>query len=202
MLALGLWTLAWSGRISEAPSRRAAPVVVEPRSSRGPERAILVFVDSLSREIATDAERMPTLSKLAGEGAAFEVEPCRDQLTYLCLRAVLTGHDDSSLLAIADNFRPDHDGPARTLLSELAGRGERIVVVGSNDFHPYRAALTVERALSKRQETPERMLAELGVAEALNPGLAIVSLSRRANCLYPASAGARRRTKSQSCKLP
>src|SRR5687767_6612868 len=118
-----------------------------------------MFIDSLASDIATNTQRMPVLARLAAEGASFEVEPCRDQLTYLCLRAALTGHDDSSLLAISDNFRPSHEGPPDTLLSALAERRGRVVVVGSPDFHPYRRSLFAERELAKHDETPERILA-------------------------------------------
>src|SRR4051812_16151052 len=119
---------------------------------------------------------MPALSRLAREGASFEVEPCRDQLTYLCLRAALTGHDDSSLLAVADNFRTSQEGPPDTLLSAVAAEGKRVSVLGTSDFHPYRRALFIERALSKHEETPERTLELVETARQDHASLVIVSL--------------------------
>jgi hypothetical protein len=121
---------------------------------------------------------MPTLGRLAREGASFDVEPCRDQLTYLCLRAAFTGHDDSSLLAIGDNFRPDHDAPPESLLSAIAARRDRISVIGSSDFHPYRRALFAEHLLSKSEETPEGVRAMLKSASQDNGQLEIISLAR------------------------
>lgn len=174
VLALGFWTLASTARVARSAGSMA-PVVIEQRAAG--ERAVLVFIDSLSREVATDARRMPTLTRLAREGASFDVEPCRDQLTYLCLRAALTGHDDSSLLAISDNFRPNHEGPPETLLSALAEKKQRAIVIGSRDFHPYRRALFAERALSKQDETPERVLAELSAVQSANADVIVVSLT-------------------------
>jgi Type I phosphodiesterase / nucleotide pyrophosphatase len=136
-----------------------------------------VFIDSLAQHIATDAARMPVLARLAAEGASFEVEPCRDQLTYLCLRAALTGRDDSSLFAISDNFRPNHEGPPETLLSALAAQGRQVVVVGSDDFHPYRRALSAEHALGKRDETPERIAQAYAAVKGSGASLVIMSLT-------------------------
>src|SRR4051812_2460859 len=119
---------------------------------------------------------MPALSRLAREGASFEVEPCRDQLTYLCLRAALTGHDDSSLLAVADNFRPTQEGPPETLLSAVAAKRQRVSVLGASDFHPSRRGLFIERALGKQEETPERVLQLLETTRQDQATLVIVSL--------------------------
>lgn len=174
VLALGFWTLVSTARVSRGTGPRP-PVAIEQRGQG--ERVVLVFIDSLSRDVATNAERMPTLTRLAREGAAFDVEPCRDQLTYLCLRAALTGHDDSSLLAITDNFRPSHDGPPHTLLSALTETKRRTVVIGSSDFHPYRRALFAEHELSKKDETPERVLAELAAVQRTSPDLIVLSLT-------------------------
>ena len=98
VLALGFWTLSSTASISKSAAPRTPAVAIERRGAA--PRVVLMFIDSLSRDIATNAERMPVLASLASEGTSFEVEPCRDQLTYVCLRAALTGHDDSSLLAL------------------------------------------------------------------------------------------------------
>ncbi len=175
VLALGFWTLASTASISKSASLHTAPVRI---TRQGPApRVVLVFIDSLSRDIATNALQMPTLARLAGEGTSFEVEPCRDQLTYLCLRAALTGHDDSSLLAISDNFRPSHEGPPESLLSAIAATHGRVVVLGSADFHPYRRALFAEHELTKHDETPERVLAEYEALRKTDAELVILSLT-------------------------
>ncbi|MGC4088993.1 MAG: alkaline phosphatase family protein [Polyangiaceae bacterium] len=173
-LCLGLFVVVGAARPPDAVPR-GAPVAIEQRGAAAP--LVLVFIDSLSREVATDAARMKYLNELARDGASFDVEPCRDQLTYLCLRAALSGHDESSLLAVADNFRPDHEGPPETLLSRIAERGGRISVVGSNDFHPYRRWLFSERAVSKSDETPENIAAAVRAALREEPALLIVSLA-------------------------
>ena len=171
-LALGFWTLSTTARVGDEP--RQPPVVVQ--QAGAPPRLVAVFIDSLAREIAVDARRMPALARLAQEGASFEVDPCRDQLTYLCLRAALTGHDESSLLAVADNFRPSHEGPPDSLLSALVATGRRSVVIGTEDLHPYRRYLHAERRLSKRDETEERVLTELHAARAEQAALVVVAL--------------------------
>src|SRR5690242_16939299 len=97
-------SLAWIVIRSSASSGSAIPAPLAPVRKATPERVIAVFVDSLSDRVATDSSIMPELSKLAEQGTSFTVEPCRDRLTYLCLRAVLTGSDESSLLALRENF--------------------------------------------------------------------------------------------------
>jgi hypothetical protein len=174
-LALGFWTLASTARVTQSAALHTAPVPIE--HQRPPERVVLMFIDSLARDIATNAQRMPALARLASEGTSFEVEPCRDQLTYLCLRAVLTGRDDSSLLAISDNFRPSHEGPAETLLSALGAEQRHVVVVGSPDFHPYRRWLRSEHEIGKREETPERILKEYRAVASSDAQLVILSLT-------------------------
>lgn len=175
VLALGFWTLASTASISKSASLHTAPIAIARQGA--PPRVVMIFIDSLSRDIAKSAQHMPVLSRLAAQGASFEVEPCRDQLTYLCLRAALTGHDDSSLLAISDNFRPSHEGPPETLLSALAARRGRVIVLGSSDFHPYRRSLFAEHELSKKDETPERVLGEYQAAlRSSDAQLVIVSL--------------------------
>jgi hypothetical protein len=100
----------------------------------------IVFVDSLSEHVARDASVMPALNALAARGVSLDVSPCRDQLTYLCLRALLTGYDESSLLALRGNF--DHArNESDNLLDRLAHAGRKVVAVGSHDFEPYDAAL-------------------------------------------------------------
>ena len=174
-LFAGLLTVALTARVSPVSSRSEPCISIE---HRGPaQRVLLVFIDSLSRDVARTSELMPTLGRLAREGASFDVEPCRDQLTYLCLRAAFTGHDDSSLLAIGDNFRPDHDAPPESLLSAVAATQDRVNVIGSSDFHPYRRALFAEHLLSKSEETPEGVRAMLKSASQDNAQLEIVSLA-------------------------
>lgn len=174
-LVISLLTVALVARVS--PAKEGADSSVSIQYHAPPERVVLVFIDSLSRDVATDAARMPTLSQLARNGAAFDVEPCRDQLTYLCLRAALTGRDDSSLLSISDNFKPDHDAPPETLLSALASKREHVSVIGSNDFHPYRRSLFAEHSLAKHEETPEAVRAMLKTASNDDARLLIVSLA-------------------------
>jgi hypothetical protein len=172
---VGLAAVLLSSGVSGRAPHEVTTIQIQQRIKPAP--AVLVFVDSLSFELATNGRIMPELSRLSQQGAAFEVEPCRDQLTYLCVRAALTGQDDSSLLGLSDDFEPSHVGPPVTLLSALADRNERVVVVGSADFHPYRAALFAERSLSKSEESAEQVLSGLRAARAEDAALTIVSLS-------------------------
>lgn len=172
---ISLAAVALSSRVSGHTPEGVANIQIQQRLEPAP--VVLVFVDSLSFDAATNARMMPELQRLSQQGAAFQVEPCRDQLTYLCVRAALTGQDDSSLLALSDDFQPSHEGPPVTLLSALAERRDRVVVVGSSDFHPYRSALFAEHSLAKSAESPERVLAGVRAARAAGARLTIVSLS-------------------------
>jgi hypothetical protein len=128
---------------------RPAPARALPLEARGPrEPLVMVFVDSLRHDVATDPSIMPHLARRASAGAAFRVEPCRDRLTYRCLQAALTGVDASSLLDVRSNFRPDEPAAGVTLFDELAARGRRVAAVGANDFARY------ERAFAARDYFP------------------------------------------------
>lgn len=175
VLSLGIFALATTARVNRTQAGKVSAVPVE--QVRPVERTVLVFIDSLSREVATNAEIMPTLGHLAREGVSFDVEPCRDQLTYLCLRAAFTGHDDSSLLAVSDNFRPNREGPPDSLLSAVSDQGKRIAVIGASDFHPYRRWLASERELSKQAESVENVSAQLRDALQSNPQIIVVALA-------------------------
>ena len=56
-LVLGFWTLASTASISKSAAPRTRPVAIERRGSVAP-RAVLMFIDSLSRDIATNAEQI------------------------------------------------------------------------------------------------------------------------------------------------
>ncbi len=109
-------------------------------SMRAPRKLAIVFVDSLSERVALDPSLMPELQQLAKSGVSLQVTPCRDQLTYLCLRALLTGYDESSLLALRGNFT-HAASVGDNLFDRLAEAGRRVTVVGSHDFEAYQTSL-------------------------------------------------------------
>lgn len=125
----------------------------------------IVFVDSLSERVARDTSVMPALNALAERGVRLEVRPCRDQLTYLCLRALLTGYDESSLLALRGNFQ-HAPSESDNLLERLARAGRKVVAVGSHDFEPYRAALFRAKFREGDELGQARVLSDL---DALDP---------------------------------
>jgi len=147
-------------------------------STSGARRQLtIVFVDSLSDRVAHDARVMPALNALFARGVALEVSPCRDQLTYLCLRALLTGYDESSLLALRGNFahaRAESDN----LLDRLAQAGRKVVAVGSHDFEPYQAALYRAKFREGDAHGEARLLADLEALDGTRSAdVTLVSLS-------------------------
>jgi hypothetical protein len=116
--------------------------------------------------VAQDERVMPGLVALGARGASFQVEPCRDRLTYLCLQAALIGHDESSLLTLHRNFQHDQRG-SDSLLDRAAARG-RVVGAGAHDLGDYREAFAA-LALAPSPEAPEResldRIAEFGPAD-------------------------------------
>ena len=127
--------------LSRAESGRPAGTTdVAVASVQAPRKLAVVFVDSLSERVALDAKLMPELHALAQTGVSLSVSPCRDQLTYLCLRALLTGYDESSLLALRGNFT-HAASVGSNLLDRLAEARRRVTVVGSHDFEPYQLSL-------------------------------------------------------------
>ena len=144
---------------------------------RAPRQLTIIFVDSLSDRLAHDASVMPALNALAARGVALEVSPCRDQLTYLCLRALLTGYDESSLLALRGNF--DH-APSQSdnLLDRLAQAGQKVVAVGSHDFEPYQSALYRAKFREGDELGEARLMADLETLDGQRSAhVTLVSLS-------------------------
>ena len=164
--------------LSRAESGRPTGVHDVPCVRRdAPKKLTLVFVDSLSDRVARDPKVMPKLVALAQAGVSLEVTPCRDQLTYLCLRALLTGYDESSLLAVRGNFT-HAASTSDNLLDRLAEAGRRVVVVGSHDFEAYEKS--VYRAKLRDGDAQSEALALSDLA-ALDPARAadvtLISLS-------------------------
>jgi hypothetical protein len=139
--------------------RTAHEVSLQPSAPRDP--LVIVFVDSLSDRVATNPELMPALSALAARGVALSVEPCRDRLTYLCLRAVLTGYDESNLLEVGRNFDRQRRVAADHLLARAADSGVRVVALGSHDFEAYRDSLAEYEAIDGEDETERAALRAL-----------------------------------------
>jgi len=144
---------------------------------RVPRKLTIVFVDSLSDRVARDASVMPALHALSARGVSLEVSPCRGQLTYLCLRALLTGYDESSLLALRGNF--DHaPSESDNLLDRLAQAGRRVVAVGSHDFEPYQAALYRAKFREGDARSEAQLLADLEALDGQSSAdVTVVSLS-------------------------
>lgn len=171
-------SLAWIVIRSTASSRSTSPSALLPIRKTTRERVIAVFVDSLSDRVAEDPRVMPELSALARRGASFTVEPCRDRLTYLCLRAVLTGSDESSLVALRDNFDKKRRENRESLLSEVARAGGTTAVVGSNDFDPYGASLTWSSTVPLAQESRAQIVRRFRELEGQHrPDLMLVGLA-------------------------
>ena len=169
-LVFVLLSRAESGRPSGA---RDVPCA-EPSQRR---KLTIVFVDSLSERVARDASVMPALNALSARGVSLSVSPCRDQLTYLCLRALLTGYDESSLLALRGNF--DHaPSESDNLLDRLARAGRKVVAVGSRDFEPYRSALYRARFREGDLRSEAQALADLAAIDGrISADVTVVSLA-------------------------
>ena len=146
-------------------------------ASRAPRRLTIVFVDSLSDRVAHDPRIMPALNALFARGVGLEVSPCRDQLTYLCLRALLTGYDESSLLAVRGNF--DHAASVSdNLLDRLAQAGRKVVAVGSHDFEPYQSALYRAKFREGDERSEALLMTDLRAIDAQRSAdVTVVSLS-------------------------
>ena len=128
-----------------------------------PRKLSIVFVDSLAERVARDAQVMPELASLAQRGVALEVTPCRDQLTYL-----LTGYDESSLLAVRANFTHEVSS-GDNLLDRLARAGRKVAAVGSHDFEPYQASLFAAKFRDSSAANEALAISDL---ELIDPGRA------------------------------
>jgi len=152
--------------LSRAESGRPSGTRDVPCTSPRVHRPLtIVFVDSLSDRLAHDASVMPALNALAARGVSLDVSPCRDQLTYLCLRALLTGYDESSLLALRGNF--DHTpSQGDNWLDRLAHAGQKVIAVGSHDFEPYQSALFRAKFREGDEQGQAQVLSDLDALDA------------------------------------
>lgn len=172
-VAMGLLAVTFAARLEPRASRfeQSAP------ATQAGERAIVVFVDSLSDRVAEDEAVMPALAALGRRGVAFRVEPCRDQLTFLCLQAAFSGHDESRLLALSDNFEQQHRAASDTLFHALARQGRAAVAIGSDDLALFGDALSAARYVPRTRETTHEILSAWSTFEdARRPALALIGL--------------------------
>ena len=195
MLSFILAAAVGVGSVAVLSSMETAPVEARsevPVTLAGPPEAVTVlFIDSLSNRVATDAGTMPALAAMAREGVTLDVEPCRDRLTYLCLRAAFTGVDQSSLLSVGENF--DHGlRTAGSLFERVAAAGGRVVAIGARDFEAYADSFADYRPFAD-DDTPEAtVLVSLGEARAAGAArITLVGLGsgdRAAHAYGPGSA--------------
>lgn len=188
-LVLSFVTLPGFARFTHGASR---DVDLSRRDAAATKRGIVVvFVDSLPEATARDAAVMPTLVSLARESASYAVSPCRDQLTYLCLRAAFTGKDESELFALGDNFR--HDASAADTTSVFAAaraQGRQVRLVGAADLAPYGGGTTETRFFGAADEEEEAWGVRW-LAETHRPGdVTVIGFGSGDRAAHAAGAGA------------
>ncbi|HEX7668265.1 MAG TPA: alkaline phosphatase family protein [Polyangiaceae bacterium] len=112
--------------------RPAAPVGVE--RAPGPHgRMLVLLVDSLRWETATDPRLMPNLVALRAGATFGKVKPTRDAVTVPCIRAAFTGEDRTRVLGFVSNFLKRSVG-VDSLFTDLAHDGRRAVALSDSAF--------------------------------------------------------------------
>lgn len=170
LLALGVAVVTFV-RLSQ--DSEPAPQAIDTRGAAAAEPLVVVFVDSLAEDLVRDRRVMPALAALADRGVTLGVEPCRDRLTYLCLRAALTGRDEATLASLYRNFDGATPIEEPHLFADAATSGLGIVAVGTQDLGPYRAAFRAQDLLPGGASERD-LVARLGALE--RDGSAAVSV--------------------------
>ncbi len=135
------------------PLRLRAPKTAEEKPLARP--VVLILLDSLTAESASDPELMPVLSRLAREGASGVSRSAKVTLTEPVLTAVLTGRDvsllDPSLLMAWERWRRmvRYWAPRWNIIKEARLSGKMIMTAGpllrpSNRFAAYRKVRKID----------------------------------------------------------
>jgi hypothetical protein len=112
--------------------RTAAPIdlVSAPRPHG---RMLVLLLDSLRWETATDPRLMPALFALRASATFGKVKPTRDAVTVPCIRAAFTGEDRTRVLGFVSNFLRRSVG-VDSLFTDLAQGGRRAVALSDSAF--------------------------------------------------------------------
>jgi hypothetical protein len=109
-----------------------APLDVAP-SPRPHARMLVLLIDSLRWETATDPRLMPTLVALRASATSGKVKPTRDAVTVPCIRAAFTGEDRTRVLGFVTNFLKRSAG-VDSLFTDLGRDGRRAVALSDSAF--------------------------------------------------------------------
>ncbi|MBI3568152.1 MAG: alkaline phosphatase family protein [Gemmatimonadetes bacterium] len=96
-------------------------------------RVLVLLIDGLRRETATDAQMMPILARLRATGASGEVDGAFEGFSIPSIRAALSGKAEAQLMNAIENFHFTAL-PVESVFLDLRRAGKSSLVVGVDPF--------------------------------------------------------------------
>jgi hypothetical protein len=133
-----LWTmdLASDGRRAAAeppsPPGAAAPSPLH----AGRPRALVLVIDSLRYETATDPAQMPYLAALRARAVWAKTVTTRDAVTVSALRAAFSGRERFSVFSVVQNFWRG-DAGVESIFGQAAASGVAIGITSDGSFNQF-----------------------------------------------------------------
>lgn len=160
--AVAVITLLTLDRV-HAPPVRHDPGVAAVDTSRH-SRLIIVVVDSWRYQTATDSTLMPQVAQLRRRGASWKTDGVYEGFTIPAVRAAYTGHAETQLVNVIQNFRFSAL-PAESFFLDAERAGKRALVVAIEPFQQFGDHYV--------QRVPEKGNLDLYAIDHLRPGIAM-----------------------------
>lgn len=102
-------------------------------------RLLILHIDSWRYETAVDSTLMPEVARLRKQGASWQLETVFEGFTIPAVRAAFSGHDETQLVSLIQNFS-FHALPINSFYLDANRLGKRTLVVAQEpwvQFGPY-----------------------------------------------------------------
>jgi hypothetical protein len=162
VLAIAVASLLALDRVHATPAPPDPGVAAVDSSSRS--RLVIIVVDSWRYETATDPSLMPQVARLRARGASWKIDGVYEGFTIPAVRAAYTGHAETQLVNVIQNFR-FRALPAESFFLDAERAGKRTLIVAIEPFQQF-GVHYVERV-------PEKGNLDLYGVDRLRPGIAM-----------------------------
>lgn len=155
-------TLLTLDKIHVAPARPDPGVAAVDTSQHG--RLMIIVVDSWRYQTATDSTLMPQVGQLRRRGASWKTDGVYEGFTIPAVRAAYTGHAETQLVNVIQNFR-FRALPVESFFLDAERAGKRSLVVAIEPFQQF------GRHFAER--VPAKDTLDLYAMDHLRPGIAM-----------------------------
>ena len=127
-------------------------------------RLLILHIDSWRYETATDPRLMPHVARLRQQGASWEMETVFEGFTVPAVRAAFSGHAETQLVNLVQNFRFRSLGIA-SFFQDVSRLGKRTLIVAVEPFTQFGPYFT--------QRAPDARGLDMYQADRLRPEIAM-----------------------------